>query len=117
MPCETCRSLREGLPLYLVAVGAVLTLVSFAVVFQSAGDEPYHTFYWRDAVTQVFLGMTLLTFWIEYLVVLIAAIVQRIVDAWWWLLVAWVALVMLYLHLCPFGYISDLTRFVQCELG
>lgn len=109
MPCETCRSFREGLPLYLVVVGAVLTLVSFAVVVQGTA-EPWVAFYWSDAVTQVFLAITLLTFWVEYLAVLIAAIVQRVVDAWWWVLVAWVALVMLYLHLCPFGYISDLTR-------
>jgi len=106
---DSCRSFRERLPLYLVAVCAVLSLLSFAVVFQSADSEPYFAFYWRDAVTQVFVAIALLVLWIEYLVLLIAAILRKIFTAWWWLVVAWVAVVMLYLHLCPFGYISDLT--------
>jgi len=63
------------------------------------------TFYWSDAVTQVFVAIALLVLWIEYVALLIAAILKKVVSAQWWLLVAWVALVLFYLQQCPIEYV------------
>lgn len=55
-------------------------------------------FYWSDAASQIFVAIVLLILWIQFVGVLIAAIIRKVVSAGWWLLVAWVAVVLFYLH-------------------
>jgi hypothetical protein len=86
----------------------VLSLASFPVILAGGAAEPYVEFKWTDALVQVFLGIFLLTLWLEYTAALLFMILSGVISRWWWLSVVWAAVVVFYLSFCPIGYISDL---------
>jgi hypothetical protein len=103
---------RTGLNIAFGSIVVVMTVISCAVVIRGAEDEPYDTFRYSDAFTQVVIGTVLISFWICSSLVAVALVSVGQLSRIWLIVLLWAAICIFYLKDCPLGYLHDLEQFI-----
>jgi hypothetical protein len=98
----------------LLLLVAALTLVSWVIVGQGAGDEPYVRFVVRDALVQIGVAAMLMLLWLQLAGFLVLRIAQKQRHAAWLAVVVWALICEFYLSFLPVGYANDIARFATC---
>ena len=98
--------------LILAGSALVLSIASFFVVIQGAGDEPYTVFHRSDAMVQIGVAMVLMLLWVQLAIGIGLGVARRRVSPWWLPLLFWVLICEFYLSYCPSGYLQDISSYV-----
>ena len=66
-----------------------------------------------DVVVLVGVAMVVMALWLQVAAVVIYGIVSRRLSMGWLLVLGWMIICVLYLSLCPSGYLHDLAEIVK----
>ena len=89
----------------------ILTILSFWIISESAGNEPYLTIRSHDIFTQVGISSPLITLWTILLFWLLYSIKNKHLNKTWFIIAVWAIIMQLFLVISIFSYFSDLTIF------
>ena len=91
----------------------LLSAISFFLVAESAGEEPFLCFSSRFAYTQILLSGAVIVFWAELLIFLILRILSKRSRLLYSVIIFWSCFVLYWQILVPVYYISDVVKFSE----
>jgi len=89
----------------------VLSIISFLLLTESTGEEPFLRFQSKHVWTQLVGPTIIMTIWIELFVWIAYGIVKGRYKLQSILLLVWIAFALFWLMQIPITYISDIEKF------
>lgn len=97
---------------FIAAHAAFASIASLLLVSQGASEEPYARFRAAETLSQVGLGCILIAMWLYLISGILYGVATSRLARGWLALLLWAAIVLFYLHICPVGYVEDVTEWL-----
>ena len=91
--------------------GIILSILSFLLISESVGEEPFFKFKTSNALTQLVGATVIIVLWIELLGVVSYFMIRKGFNFYFLVFLIWGAFVLFWLLQVPYSYISDIVKF------